>query len=86
MSTPEQVLSVHRCHAWLVDPGGWGLAFGPVRCRLVLARHYGTRWPLGGITIAFGNGRGGYVGLVLGEHIDDALWSIGLGPVQVVSS
>ncbi len=78
--------SFGRWHAWFVGPGGWGFALGPVRCRLGLARHYGTRWSLGGISINFGNGRGGYVGLVLGEHIDDAPWSIGLGPVQVVSS
>jgi hypothetical protein len=67
------------------DSSGWGVGLGATYWRLVLARHYGARWRLGGISISFGYGRGGYVGMVLGEHIDDAPWSIRFGPVQLVA-
>jgi hypothetical protein len=69
-----------------VDDRGWGIGVGPARRRLVLARHYGARWWFGGISISWGTGAGGYVGLVLGERIDNAPWSIGLGPLQIVAS
>ena len=65
---------------------GWAFGIGPTGRRLVLARHYGARWRCGGISVSFGNGRGGYVGAVLGEWIDDTPRSIGFGPLQLVAS
>ena len=69
----------------MVSARGYGVGFGPAGLRVALARHYGDRWWFGGVSVSIGTGFGGYVGIVLGEHIDDAPYSIGCGPVQVVA-
>lgn len=66
-------------------PSGYGIGFGPAGFRVALSRHYGDRWWFGGVSISIGTGFGGYIGLVIGEWIDDAPHSIGCGPVQVVA-
>jgi hypothetical protein len=60
------------------------IGIGPPWRRLVLSHVRGDRWRFGGWYVTLGTGSGGYVGLVIGERMDDAPQSVSFGPVQLV--
>ena len=61
-------------------------AVGPTWWRWTASWVPGERWRCGAVYLTAGYGGGRYVALVIGERMDDAPWSMALGPMQVVVS